>query len=420
LPEKSRTPAALVPWLSLLVTCILICQIDRVNLAVAAPLLKDEFHLNPWQLGILFSAFFWTYSALQPLMGWLTDRFEVNLVLAAGFLLWSLATVATGFVSGFAMLLVTRLMLGIGESCAFPSSSKILARHVPECYRGFANGAVVNGTLCGPAVGSLVAGLLMTRYGWRMVFIVIGLFSLAWLPAWRKWMPRGQALSGSSEGRAPSITAILRQRAFWGASAGHFSVTYLLYLMLTWLPLYLVRERHLSMNATAKVAAAYFLFDAAAGIAVGWLSDSFIRRGYESTRVRKSVIAVGHTTAAIGIVACAVAGPHTYLVWLMAAAVGRGMANPGAFVIAQTLAGSQATGTWTGFQIFFANLSGVIAPALTGFLVSRSGTFLAAFEIAAAVSLAGGFAWVLAVGHIEPVNWAPKSLVLSTAAADSA
>jgi MFS transporter, ACS family, D-galactonate transporter len=186
LPEKSRTPAALVPWLSLLVTCILICQIDRVNLAVAAPLLKDEFHLNPWQLGILFSAFFWTYSALQPLMGWLTDRFEVNLVLAAGFLLWSLATVATGFVSGFAMLLVTRLMLGIGESCAFPSSSKILARHVPECYRGFANGAVVNGTLCGPAVGSLVAGLLMTRYGWRMVFIVIGLFSLAWLPAWRK------------------------------------------------------------------------------------------------------------------------------------------------------------------------------------------------------------------------------------------
>ena len=96
------------------------------------------------------------------------------------------------------------------------------------------------------------------------------------------------------------------------------------------------------------------------------------------------------------------------------------MANPGAFVIAQTLAGSQATGTWTGFQIFFANLSGVIAPALTGFLVSRTGTFLAAFEIAAAVSLAGGFAWVLAVGQIEPVNWAPEPPVLSPAAADSA
>jgi MFS family permease len=398
----------LVPWLSLLVAGMLICQIDRVNLAVAAPLLKDEFYLNPWQLGILFSAFFWTYTAPQPVMGWLTDRFEVNVVLAAGFLLWSLATVATGFVSGFAMLLVTRLMLGIGESAAFPSSSKLIARHIPECYRGFANGAVTGGTLCGPAIGSLGAGLLMAKYGWRIVFIVIGLFSLVWLPAWRKWMPRGEALAGSSEGRAASITAILRQRSFWGASAGHFSVTYLLYLMLTWLPLYLVRERHLSMNAMAKTAAMYFLFDAAAGVSIGWLSDWFIRHGYRRNLVRKSVMAVGHTIAAMGIVACAIAGPHTYLIWLMAAAVGRGMANPGAFVIAQTLAGSQATGTWTGFQIFFANLSGVIAPALTGFLVSRTGTFLTAFEIAAAVSLAGGFAWVLAVGRIETVNWAPE------------
>ena len=416
LPKTSRTPTALAPWLSLLVAGILICQIDRVNLAVAAPLLKDEFHLSAWQLGILFSAFFWTYTAPQPLMGWLTDRFEVNVVLAAGFLLWSLATVATGFINGFAMVLVTRLILGIGESAAFPSSSKILARHVPERYRGFANGAVTGGTLCGPAVGSLGAGLLMAKYGWRIVFIAIGLFSMAWLPAWRKWMPRGPALTESSETQAASVTAILRQRSFWGASAGHFSVTYLLYVMLTWLPLYLVRERHLSMNATAKVAAAYFLFDAAAGVAIGWLSDSFIRRGYTPNLVRKSVMAVGQTIAAMGILACAIAGPHTCLVWLMVAAVGRGMANPGAFVIAQTLAGAQATGTWTGFQIFFANLSGVIAPALTGFLVSRTGTFLVAFEIAAAVSLVGGFAWVLGVGRIEPVNWAPELPVVAAAA----
>jgi len=120
------------------------------------------------------------------------------------------------------------------------------------------------------------------------------------LPAWRKWMPRGQALTGTSAGRTASITAILRQRSFWGASAGHFSVTYLLYLTLTWLPLYLVRERHLSMNAMAKTAAVYFLFDAGAGVAIGWLSDSFIRRGYAPTRVRKSVMAVGHATAAHG------------------------------------------------------------------------------------------------------------------------
>ena len=160
---------------------------------IARPCSKMSCTSNPWQLGILLSSFFWTYTALLFVVGWPVDRFEVNMVIAIGFLIWSLATVATGLVPGFALLLITRLVLGIGESVAFPSCSKILALHVSEERRGFANGAIITGIRSGPAVGMFGAGLLMARYGWRPVFIGIGLISLVWLPAWKKWMPRRHA-----------------------------------------------------------------------------------------------------------------------------------------------------------------------------------------------------------------------------------
>jgi ACS family D-galactonate transporter-like MFS transporter len=415
--DKSQNLRAITPWLALLAVSVLINYIDRGNLSIAAPLIKDELHLNPWQLGILFSAFFWTYTALQFAMGWIVDRFEVNGVIAAGYLIWSLATAATGLVHGFILLLAMRLMLGIGESVAFPSCSKILALHVTEQHRGFANGALMTGIRCGPAIGMFGAGVLMAKYGWRPVFVGIGLVSLVWLPAWIKWMPRGQAVAGSQfEGKA-TIAAMLRQRSFWGASAGHFCSNYLLYLMVTWLPFYLVHERHLSLDAMAKIAGLYFLVDAALAMLSGWLSDFFIRSGYTPTVVRKSVMAIGHATAAIGLVSCALAGPHAYLPWLLVTGMGCGIAGSGIYAFAQILAGPQAAGRWTGFQGGFANLAGVIAPALTGFLVNRSGNFVAAFLITAAVSIAGGLAWVIVIRRVEPVTWA--AAVLPAAVADA-
>ncbi len=159
--DKPRKFGAVTPWFVLLAISLLINYVDRGNLSLAAPLLKNELHLTAWQLGILFSAFFWTYTALQFVMGWVVDRFEVNLVIAVGYLVWSLATATTGLVRGFTMLLTMRLLLGIGESVAFPSCSKILARHVPEENRGFANGILIAGLKSGPAVGTFGAGLLM-------------------------------------------------------------------------------------------------------------------------------------------------------------------------------------------------------------------------------------------------------------------
>ena len=140
--DDSQRWRAFTPALILLVICFLINYVDRGNLSIAAPLLKDELGISASQLGILLAAFFWTYTAMQFVSGWLVDRFDVNLVIAAGYLLWSLATATTGVARGFTILLTMRLMLGIGESVAFPSCSKILARHVPEYHRGFANGVI--------------------------------------------------------------------------------------------------------------------------------------------------------------------------------------------------------------------------------------------------------------------------------------
>ena len=411
--DASQTLRAFGPVLVLLAICFFINYIDRGNLSIAAPMLKDELGISASQLGILLAAFFWTYTAMQFVSGWLVDRFNVNWVIAAGYLLWSLATVTTGIVRGFTILLAMRLMLGIGESVAFPSCSKILAGHVPEYHRGFANGVIASAFRFGNAVGTFGAGVLMAMYGWRPVFVGIGLVSLLWLPAWVKWMPCGRAM-GRSVVKTAGFVDILRQRSFWGASAGHFCGNYLLYFMVTWLPFYLVRERHLSMQSMASTAGLYYLVDAVSAITTGRFSDFWIRKGYTPTLVRKTVMAIGFATAAIAMAACA-AGPHIYLPWLMAVGIGSGMAGAGVFAFSQTLAGSQAAGRWTGLQNGFANLAGVVAPALTGFAVDRTASFAVPLAITAGVLVVGGLAWVFVVGRLKQANWAAKGEVLMAA-----
>ena len=394
--------------LALLVISVFINYVDRGNLSIAAPLLKTELGISVSQLGILLSSFFWTYTACLFACGWLVDRLDVNLVLAWGFLVWSLATAATGFVHGFATLLVVRMILGMGESVAFPSYSKILARHVPENYRGFANGTIVAGMKLGPAAGTLGAGMLMTNYGWRPVFIGIGLISLLWLPPWMKWRPHGELPAASPELRV-SVTDIFRQRKFWATAAGGFCVAYPLYFTITWLPFYLVHEQSLALGDMVHTAALFYIVDAAGAFASGWLADFLIRRGSGVGVVRKSAMALGWIIAAAGFLGCAWAGPGSYLAWLMVTAVGLGIGNAGYWAFCQTLAGPQAVGRWGGLMNGFANLSGVICPALTGFTVDWTGHFHLAIAITAGVCAVGAMVWIFFLGELKQVDWAHLS-----------
>jgi MFS transporter, ACS family, D-galactonate transporter len=221
-PQRSRLTGALWLVLVLLAISAFINYVDRGNLSIAAPMLKDELRISASQLGLLLSAFFWTYACMQLFCGWLVDRLNVNWVLGGGFFLWSAATAATGIVHTFLGLVALRLLLGIGESVAFPSYSKIIALNFPEEHRGLANGAISAGMALGPGFGMLFGGLLMARFGWRTFFIVLGLVSLLWLVPWLKWMPKEQDVVFKIANGTPSLPEFLRLRSAWGTSIGAF------------------------------------------------------------------------------------------------------------------------------------------------------------------------------------------------------
>src|SRR5215470_14927235 len=217
LVETRPSQKSFAPLLVLLGLAIVINYVDRGNLSIAAPVIKSELHLSTTQLGVLFSAFFYTYTALQFVVGGIVDRLGASRVLGAGLLLWSLATMAMGFSRGFLALLALRLLLGVGESVAFPCTSKVIAQNIPPENRGLANGVVTAGLKLGPAVGAFGAGMLIATYGWRPVFWGMGIASLLWLPAWWRWKPRQEAKAETSSA-AIGYVRIFGQRSFWGCA----------------------------------------------------------------------------------------------------------------------------------------------------------------------------------------------------------
>jgi MFS family permease len=389
--------------LFLLGLSVLINYIDRSNLSIAAPLIKDELGISASQLGTLLSAFFWTYACLQIPAGWLVDHFDVKYVFAAGFFVWSAATAVTGVLHGFVALLIIRVILGVGESVAFPSYSKILGGHFKERHRGFANSVLMAGLALGPALGMLVGGSVVGRFGWRPFFIVLGLVAIFWLVPWSAWMPRQSASSMTAGKTVAGFLDILRQRSAWGTCICQFCFNYSLYFLVTWLPFYLVRGRNLSMGHMAEVGGLVFLMSAISSMIFGRLSDGWVADS--GIRVRKTLVVIG--TIGIGVfLAASALAPSALFVWMLAlTGVFQGMGAANNWAISQILAGSQMVGRWVGVQNFVGNLAGAVAPALTGILLDRTGEFYWPFFVAAAVSGLGAVSWIFVVGPVEQVDW---------------
>jgi len=391
--------------LFLLSLSVLINYIDRSNLSIAAPLIKDELRISASQLGILLSAFFWTYALMQIPSGWLVDRFDVKWVFAAGFFVWSAATAVTGILHGFVALLMVRVILGLGESVAFPSYSKILGGHFKEHRRGFSNSMIMAGLSLGPALGMKVGGNAVGRFGWRPFFVVLGLAGLLWLPLWFAWMPRRSDRHSQSSGHKAGLLDILRLRSAWGTCIGQSSINYYLYFLVTWLPFYLVRGRHLSLGEMANAGGLLFLVSAISATASGRLSDRWIQAGASPTLVRKGMMVFGHTGIGIFLILTVMApGPLlTVALALTGAFLGISICN--SWAISQMLAGPRMVGRWVGVQNFAGNLAGAVAPALTGFLLDRTGSFYWPFLITAVVAWIGGLSWWFVVGPLDEVDW---------------
>ena len=400
--------------LALLVAAVFINYIDRSNLSVSAEQITKELSLSPSQMGMLLSGFFYTYAVCQLLSGWLIDRFEVHVVFGVGFLIWSLATAATGFVGGFYSLMGFRLLLGFGESVAYPAFSKIIASDYAESQRGTANALIDAGSKLGPALGTLVGGLVVAQYGWRFLFQVLGFGALLWLPCWMMWAPRkhkDEVSAVKANVYTPSMWQLLQVRSVWGTFFGLFALNYTWYFMITWFPSYLIKARHFSTERMAVLGSIPFLMIGVAAVLAGWWADRLISQGGSPTKVRKGFIAGGLLMNTLMLPASMAASDTVSLGLFFLACFALGFTTGNHWAITQTMAGPAAAGKWTGMQNAFGNLAGVVAPLLTGVIVEQTGSFFYAFVTVAIVVVLGAASYAFVIEDIKPIEWGPQERV---------
>jgi MFS family permease len=378
--------------------------VDRGALPIAAPLLKGDLHLSNEAYGVAVSAFFWIYAPVQLFAGWLCDRFSVYKLLAIGILLWAGSTLLMGFAGGFTSLLVLRVMLGVGESLAFPGSSKIIARHVPPERRGVANAALAMGIALGPAVGTLAGGLMVAHWGWRAMFFVFGALTLLWLAPWRRAVSAISDERRYDEGATVPVSAVISKWPLWSMSIVHSLGNYCFYFLLAWLPLYLTKSRGFSITEMTLLATLGYAVQGACAFAYGHFSDWWTRSGRSEAAIRRWMMVASQTLAAASILALAFAHSAVEIgILLCLAGAASASLSMNLYAVAQMFAGPRASGTWVGVQNSFGNLSGIFGPIVTGIIVDRAG-YENAFILTAAIAAFGALWWAIAIPPIRQVD----------------
>jgi MFS family permease len=399
----ARKRTAGTPLIALLGVAVFLNYVDRGAIGIAAPLMTAELKLDPAAFGLVLSAFFWVYAPIQLVVGWLCDRFSVYRLLAGGVLLWAVATISMGLVTGFASLLLLRVLLGIGETIAFPGGSKIISRHVPPSGRGMANAAMALGIALGPAVGTLVGGLILGSFGWRPIFVAFGVVTLLWLVPWHVATGKLDRVDVPVEKKVP-VRALIAKWPLWSMSIAHVASNYVFYFLLGWLPLFLVRSRGLSIGEMTFLATLGYSAQAIATLAFGAGSDWWTRRGRSEATVRRWMMVLGQIVAGLSVLAIAfVRSPAELGLLLCLAGVATGALSLNTYAVAQMFAGPRAAGTWVGIQNAIGNSSGIFGPILTGIIVQGLG-YTTAFAVTSAVAIFGALWWVVGVPRIEEVR----------------
>jgi MFS family permease len=405
--EPPRLGLAVAPLLTL---ALFIQYIDRGNIATAAPLIQRDLGINAAEIGVLISAFYWTYTPSQLLMGWLTHRLNAYRTLALGLALWSLATIGTAFAGGFAAILALRLLLGVGESAFFPCSSRLLAQHMPSSRLGAANGFIGVGLALGPAVGTWVGGNLMAVSSWRTSFLIFGALSLLWLAPWRqatRHLDRADVEGPKTP--SPTYFQILARREAWGSALGHFSANWTFYFVISWLPFYLVKERGFSMTEMAGIAGSLYVLQAIGNIATGWLADLWMRAGASANLARKSFMIASHLIVGVALLGAVYDNTTVVIACLALASIGFGFGTPALFAIGQTLAGPKAAGKWMGIQNGVGNIAGIVGPVVTGLIIHETHSFTWTFVVSGLISLAGVLCWWVVIPRVAPLEWELKA-----------
>lgn len=407
-PNRAAHTAAF-SLVALMGLSLFINYVDRGNLATGATQIRADLDLSATAYGALLSAFYFTYAFCQLPAGALADRFGGKLVLGLGAAMWSISTLLTGFVGGFAGLLVLRMLLGIGESVAFTTTSKIIASNVPRDKIGMANGIIGFGYLIGPAAGTLVGGLMMAEWGWRATFVIFGALSLLWLIPWSRVSIR-EVVPAASEQDQPAesvaMRQILRQRALWGASLGHFAGNWNWYFILGYLPMYLEMGRGFSKGEMAAVVSGAYLVNAVAALFGGWAIDKAIKAGWSPSLACKWPLAAAHVAGLVCMLAMPNMSIEACIAFLFIYEIFLGLSCPAYFIIPQIMAGPRAAARWVGVQNMMGNMPGIIGVLFAGVLIDASdGSYSTAFLLAGLVNILGLIGWIGILPKIKEIDW---------------
>ena len=391
---------------------VLLNYADRVNLSVAAPELVRQFHWNPARLGWVLSAYLWTYTICLVPIGVLLDRFGPRRVAATGIALWSAAAMATGAVTGFASMCLARMSLGIGAATTFPVAGKVIRQWFPVKERGLAYAIFHSGGHIAPAVATPLVALLVVHNGWRASFIILGPLGFVWFALWLwkyqeaencPWLSadeqrfilehRGPGVAppaAKQDGARETLSTLLRQRTMWGVMLTQGCSTYFSYMFLAWLPTYLVQARGLRLLQAGIYTAIPYWTAAAVVIAFGRFSDRIFTEESLSKGKRRKVVITLLLLCPVVTLINVVQGETAVLVVLALAT----SLNLASLTLNLVLAGDliedpRMAGTVFAMVSTCANLFGLCAPIVTGYVVKATGAFSAAFDISGAAVILG-------------------------------
>lgn len=417
----------------LLALGVLVNFFDRINLSVSRDALHDSFGLSLVAFGYLSSAFSWTYAAMQMPAGVLLDRWGVRRVGRISALLWSISSFAAAIAPGLTWFFGARLLLGVSESPAFPANAKALGYWFTREERSLAMAITDAAAKFSSAIGVPLIGLLLLYFGWRWSFAATGFISFIYFllfyaiyrdPSEDNGLSSAeleQILGGGAqpEGRAnqrrgASLSYLLRQRKVYGLALGWGAYNYTFFLLLTWLPSYLSVSLHMDLFHSVFYTSVPWLFATCTDLLFGgWLVDTLIQHGCDANRVRQTVLVVG-TAFGLGIFGAAHAHtPIVALIWISLSLGGLAAAAPVAWTVPSLISPHESVGTLAGAVNLCGQIAAVSAPIVTGYIVSATHSFAAAFVTATAILLLGIGGYIFLLGRMEPIPEPAKNSSLS-------